>query len=463
MKRPPKHPLRTLRRLSFGWTPRSLLWQTFFRVAVLLLFSLFFWAQIYAYFSDGPRAQDIAQNVVSIINLTRSALINAEPSKRNELLVDLVALEGIRIYPAEPGDVVEEMPSTRMVRLVETYIRMRLGTHTRFAAKWKTLDGFWVSFRLNPEDEEEYWVTIPSARLMKQPAFEWVAWGIAVLFVALIGAFLLASRLSIPLRHLTHAAQMVGSGKTPPIQPETGPVEIALVARAFNQMTGDLARAEADRELILASVSHDLRTPLARLRLGVEMSGAPAPEVSAMVADIEEMDRIIGQFLDYGREKAQNTLEEVELSELVEKTIEPYRLRGSKINFTAPGQIFVQGAELSLRRALANLIDNALRYAGANEPLDIDVFVENNEEVVIQVADRGPGIPESQIERLKRPFTRLESARSNTKGAGLGLAIVERALRNQDGRLEFDQRPGGGLIARIHLPYAYRPKKTVSR
>jgi two-component system, OmpR family, osmolarity sensor histidine kinase EnvZ len=268
---------------------------------------------------------------------------------------------------------------------------------------------------------------------------------------ALLGAFLIVARIGAPLRSLARAAQLVGSGKNPPRLPESGPAEISVVSHAFNQMAGDLARADADRALILAGVSHDLRTPLARLRLGVEMSGAPDDDVTAMVADIEEMDRIIGQFLDFGRGDPQEPMQDLDLAAMVADMVEPYRLRGVDITLDAPEALLVPARTLPLRRAVANLIDNAIRYAGSDAPITVTLSC-NDGDGLIEVADRGPGIPPDEVERMRRPFTRLENARSNAKGAGLGLAIVERVMRSHDGALDLLPRDGGGLRAILRLP-----------
>lgn len=443
--------LRALGRFVSGWLPRTLLWQTFLLIALLLTFALATWSQIFRYFEEPPRARDLAQMVVSVVNLTRTALINAEAGRRTELLIELAALEGIRIYPAEKGDDTEPLPDTRPMRLLVEEIRRQLGENTRFASRWKSLDGFWVSFQLDPDDKDQYWVMLPQDRLEKPHALEWLAWGSAALFAALLGAYLIVSRIGSPLRQLAKAARLVGGRQTPPRLVEAGPQEIAIVARAFNQMTGDLARTDADRALILAGVSHDLRTPLARLRLGIEMSGAPEEEIGAMVADIEEMDRIIGQFLDFGRGAPQEPLQPLDLAELVTNLCEPYRLRGCDLRIDAPEPLIAPGRALSLRRALANLIGNALHYAGEDKPLLVSVRAVDGE-ARIEVADRGPGIPSSEVERLRHPFTRLETARSNTKGAGLGLAIVERIMRSHHGRLDLLPREGGGLRAILCLP-----------
>lgn len=439
-----------VRRRGF-FPPRTLLWQTFFLIALLLTLALAVWSQIFRHFEDPVRARDLAQMVASVVNLTRTALINAESQRRTELLIELAALEGLRIYPAEPSDELSPLPDTRFMRLLTDEVQRQLGPHTRFASRWKTLDGFWVSFRLDPEDKQDFWMMLPSERLEQTRAVEWLAWGGGALLVALAGAYLIVSRISIPLRNLARSARVVGSGHTPPHLPETGPLEIATVARAFNQMAGDLARTDADRALILAGVSHDLRTPLARLRLGIEMSGAPESDVLAMVADVEEMDRIIGQFLDFGRGEPQEPLQQTDVSALLADVIEPYRLRGINVSLEAPRSLYLAARPLPLRRAVLNLLDNAVRYGGEDKPIHV-ALSRREGEVLLEVADRGPGIPEAEMARMRHPFTRLENARSNTKGAGLGLAIVERIVASHDGHLELRSREGGGLRAILHLP-----------
>ncbi|HRP97385.1 MAG TPA: ATP-binding protein [Rhodocyclaceae bacterium] len=431
--------------------PHTLLWQTFLLIVLVLLLVLAAWSQIFRHFQEPARARDLAQMVVSVVNLTRTALINAEASRRTELLIDMAALEGIRIYPSEPTDELLPLPDTRPMKLLSEEIRRQLGPHTRLASRWKTLDGFWVSFRLDPDDHDDFWVMLPAERIDPARGLDWLMWGGGALLVALLGAFLIVSRISAPLRNLARAARLVGRGRRPPRLLESGPQEIADVARAFNQMAGDLARTDADRALILAGVSHDLRTPLARLRLGVEMSGAPEADILPMVADIEEMDRIIGQFLDFGRGDPKEPKRPLDLARLVAELVEPYRLRGIVFDIELPETLAVSAQALPLRRAIANLIDNAVRYAGSDQPITIRLAASGNT-AELEIADRGPGIPEHEVERLRHPFTRLESARSDTKGAGLGLAIVDRIMASHDGRLDLLPRRGGGLRAILHLP-----------
>lgn len=408
------------------------------------------WVQIFRYFQEPARARDLAQMVTSVVNLTRTALLNADPARRSDLLFELLMQEGIRIYPAEPADATEALPNTRLMRLLAHSLREQLGENVMLASRWKTIDGFWVSFHLTPDDTDYYWVMLPSERLQHTNLFAWLLWSAGALLVALLGAMLSVSYISSSLTRLTHIARLIGKGETPPQMSEDGPQEITTLAHAFNQMADSLRRTEADRALILAGVSHDLRTPLARLRLIVEMSGAREEDVNAMVADIESMDSIIGQFLDFGRDKSQEPCKMTDAVELIRNVTDPYRLRGSLIALHLPERCELPLRPLLFRRAISNLIDNALRYAGAKNLIDITLKVLPAE-AIITVADRGPGIPESEASRMLQPFTRMEEARTNTRGAGLGLAIIDHIARAHNGRIELLPREGGGLRAVLHI------------
>ena len=228
-----------------------------------------------------------------------------------------------------------------------------------------------------------------------------------------------------------------------------------MLATAFNQMSADLARLERDRAMVLAGISHDLRTPLARLRLGLEMIGGDPAMSEALAADIDEMDKIIGQFLDFAKgENETKTPTDLEL--LVDEICERYTKLGRGLVHCKSASMRLSLAQMAVRRAISNLIDNALRYTA--EPVEIETRLEADT-AVIEVRDRGPGIPAAEVERMKRPFTRLEEARSGAGGSGLGLAIVDRVARLHGGTLDLLPRPDGGLVARISLPLKGAPPR----
>ncbi|MCX7898166.1 MAG: ATP-binding protein [Rhodocyclaceae bacterium] len=435
----------SLRRL---W-PASLLARSFLLIAALMLLSVAAWITIFERVELDRRARQIAQIVASVSNLTRAALLAAHPERRRALLAELSDREGIRLYPADAHDLLEAPPAnaffTRLGRELET----RLGEKTMIAWSVNGEAGFFVRLRLLPDDEESYWLALPRARLERPGPLGWLAWGALVLAAALLGAWWIVWRLNRPLAALAHAARKVGAGQPTAPLAEEGPSELVAVIKAFNQMNTDLERAAEDRALLLAGVSHDLRTPLARLRMDIEMYVTEEAARAAMSADIDDMDRTIGQFLDFARplERSEQLIDPAELlSEFAQRFPE-------RIALSLPQEpLRCRAAAMTLRRAVANLIDNALRYGQSSR---IEVALRKaGEEIVIEIADRGPGIDEASLQRVKRPFVRGDVARSDTTGTGLGLAIVERAMQTMGGRLALANRVGGGLSACLILPSA---------
>jgi two-component system osmolarity sensor histidine kinase EnvZ len=422
----------------------TLFTRSFLLIALLILASAAGTVQLYRVYEREPRARELAQQTVSIVNLTRAALVNADPVLRRSLLIELNEREGIRLAPVTGDEVLEPLPNDALFDLVSRKIKLALGGQTRFAYARDKVEGFWVSFTI---DEDDYWVMLPRERFEPSFGLEWLGGALALLGLALAGGWLIASTLSRPLGAIAAAAGEVGRGQAPAPLAETGPREIRTVSVAFNRMAGDLASMERERAMVLAGISHDLRTPLSRLRLAIEMSGTDRETAEGMGADVEEMDQIIGQFLAFARGEDEPHSEE-NLDALISELAESYRKRGKDVSFKSgrlPAQRF---APMAVRRAVANLVDNALHYAGGL--IEIETSREGGR-TVIDVMDRGPGVPPGEAERLKRPFTRLDAARSGRGGAGLGLAIVERIARAHGGRLDLAARAGGGLVVRLSL------------
>lgn len=426
--------------------PRSLLWRAFLLIAAVIVLAIAAWVAIFRAYDIEPRTRQIAQMVVSVVNITRSALITAKPELRRELLLDLSEQENIEIYPAERGDKLRTPPEDRpMLSLLSAEIRKQLGPDTRIALERNGERAFWVSFFI---DKDEYWVMLPTERVERQLAMQWLGWGSLVLVLALLVAYVIVFRLKRPLAQLTGAASDIGRGRLPAPIDESGPEEIETVARAFNQMTRDLARLDEDRVLMLAGVSHDLRTPLTRLRLAVEMSNDETHAKDGMASDIEDMDRIIGQFLDFARAGSGEAPQSVDVRALAAEIAERYRQNGHALSTDLQPVPALILRQLAMRRAISNLLDNAYRYAGEDVTLRV---ARTADTLCIEVLDRGAGIPPEEAERMKQPFTRMEGARSNASGSGLGLAIVERIARMHNARFDLLPREGGGLIARIRL------------
>ncbi len=421
----------------------TLFTRSFLLIALLILASAAATVQLYRVYEREPRARELAQQTVSIVNLTRAALVNADPVLRRNLLVEINEREGIRLAPLTGGEVLEPLPAEALFDLVSRKTKLALGAQTRFAYARDKVEGFWVSFTI---DEDDYWVMLPRERFEPSIGLEWLGGGLALLALALAGAWFIASTLSRPLGAIAAAAREVGRGQPPATLAETGPRELRTVSVAFNRMAGDLATMERERAMVLAGISHDLRTPLSRLRLALEMSGADREIAKGMGADVAEMDEVIGQFLAFARGEDE-LLVEGDLNGLVAEIVEGYRRRERTVSLVSGTIPPLRFAPLAMRRALGNLIDNALRYAGG--AVEVETRLDGAL-VLIEVMDRGPAVPSSELERLKRPFTRLDEARGGG-GAGLGLAIVDRIARAHGGRFELALREGGGLVARLAL------------
>ncbi len=422
----------------------SLFTRSFLLIALLILASAAATVQLYRVYEREPRARALAQQTVSIVNLTRAALVNADPVLRRNLLIEINEREGIRLAPMTAGEKLQALPARPLLEMLTGRVRAALGPDTQFAFARDGVRGFWVSFNIA---EDEYWVMLPRERVEPRFGLEWLAAGLGLLGLALAGAWLIASALSRPLGAIAAAAREVGRGRAPAPLTEAGPREMRTVSAAFNRMAGDLAAMERERAMVLAGISHDLRTPLSRLRLAIEMSGADAATAEGMGADVEEMDTVIAQFLSFARGEDEPMLEG-DLNALIAEVVENYRKREQAVSFT-PGKFStLRFAPLAVRRAVTNLIDNALHHGSG--PVEVATRREGGS-VRIEVMDRGPGIPPGEAERLKRPFARLEQARSGRGGAGLGLAIVDRVARAHGGRLELAACDGGGLIARLEL------------
>jgi two-component system osmolarity sensor histidine kinase EnvZ len=426
--------------------PRTLLWRSFLLISLLMVISVTAWFQILRSYEREPRAKQMAQMVVSVVNLTRAAIVTAHADKRRALLRELSERESIHVYPAETGEKLLPPPDIRFVHMLHAEIRRQLGEDTRFASGIGDLHGFFISFHI---DDDEYWVMLPRDRVERQFPWQWLGWTALALLLSLAGAWLIVSRINRPLKALAAAAADIGKGRRPEPLPESGPVEIETLARSFNQMSQDLARLDADRALILAGVSHDLRTPLARLRLSTEMSGSDEALKQGMIADIADMDSIIGQFLDFARTQSEEPLEPTDAAALAREVVEQQQRLGHALRARIEPVPVQALRRLGIKRLISNLVDNALAYG--EKEVCVGTRAEGGR-LILEVLDRGPGIPPQEAERLKQPFTRLEKARSGKGGSGLGLAIVDRIARHHGGALELLPREGGGLIARVSLP-----------
>lgn len=259
-----------------------------------------------------------------------------------------------------------------------------------------------------------------------------------------------ARRLTRSLRLFADAAERLGLDPQAPPLAVKGPEEVRTAAASFNRMQERLRSQSESRTTMLAAIAHDLRTPLTGLRLWAE--AAPQPERDRMAQEIARMSAMIAQVLSFvSGDKAGGPKAAVDLAETAKACVAEVAARGVAIRLDAPSPLPVLGTPIELRRALMNLLENALAYA---EAVEVTAGREG-EQAVLAVSDRGPGMPEADLERVFDPFVRLEPSRSrSTGGIGLGLSIARAVALAHGGALGLRNRPGGGLIATLTLPLA---------
>jgi two-component system osmolarity sensor histidine kinase EnvZ len=309
---------------------------------------------------------------------------------------------------------------------------------------------FWI----RPPQAPNLWVKIPLLGL-EEANFSPLIFFLGIIGVlSVAGGWLFVRQLNRPLKSLQHAAEDVGRGDFPEPLKEHGTSEIMAVTQAFNHMSKGIKQLEDDRNLLMAGISHDLRTPLTRIRLASEMMSTQDEFLKdGIETDINDMNNIIDQFIDYIRHDSKDKAELADLNVLVEEVVNVEMPANRNISLITDECPKIPLRYVAVKRALANLIQNSLRYTEG----DIEVFTgvdESKNSAYVIVNDQGEGIPEAEIERLFQPFTQGDKARG-AEGSGLGLAIIKRIVDTHGGIIELSNKPEGGLQAKISLPLTF--------
>jgi len=247
------------------------------------------------------------------------------------------------------------------------------------------------------------------------------------------------------------AARTLGAGNTPAPLPETGPEEIRELSRGVNQLAVNLEALESDRRLMLVGISHDLSTPLTRLRLAIELAQikSDVDQLPGMIQDIEEMNGILIQFTDYAKTGKEEDLVKTDFNQVVAEVSQRYAAVGKDVRPNLGELPVFAFRPLAIRRLVTNLVDNATRYAGGTIEVETQ-FLDGN--VTLRVLDRGPGIQSIDPNSLIKPFARENIARGEQLGAGLGLSIVDRIAKHHGGALALTNRAQGGLAVTVTIP-----------
>ncbi len=430
----------------------SLFWRTFALLALLLAGGVFAWVQTLRALELEPRAVLEAQRIAALVNVARTSLRSADAIGRVTMLKSLARNEVAQVRPREPADRTEAFEVDRFTRLLARELRATLGGDAVVASRVNGVGGLWVDFSI---DRDRYWVhadTKPPASIETETL---VTWGGIALLATLLGSAAIARLINQPLRQLSFAASRIREGDLDSrLDENTLTSEIREVNMGFNRMARELAKVEEDRAVMLAGISHDLRTPLARLRLEAEMSVVDEEAKRNMASDIDQLDAIIDKFMDYAR-PGETQMRPVHVAQLVDREAANFR-DTSQIRITSRVAIDLQvmADEVELGRVFLNLFENARRYGRGTDTGIADVTVTSartGQWLIITVRDRGPGVAAEKLSHLTTPFFRGDAARTAATGAGLGLAIVEKAMQRMGGTLEMANAQDGGLMAHIRL------------
>ncbi len=427
----------------------SLFWRTFILLALLIFFSSVAWLQMFKTQEYEPRILRNAHQIATVVNLTKTALKNSDEIARLALITVLADEEDVSIQVREPTDRIVAFTESGMdSRLVHEMVK-RLGPDTVVASSVNDEDGLWIGFAI---DRDSYWLQMDPSRLKPLGGTAWLIWLSITTALSLLGAAVMAGLINRPLKRLSYAASRVREGHFHGSALDEGAAtsEIREVNIGFNRMAERLAKIEAERALMLAGISHDLRTPLARLRLETELSVSDPQTRELMAADIEQLDEIIDKFLDYARPEP-TELGPVLLSGVISRCITPWRHNARlQISVDVSEDLQIQAEPVELGRVLSNLLENARRYG--QSPSDgitrVELVARVHEGwVLLRVRDQGPGVSEETLKNLTQPFFRGDAARTAATGSGLGLAIVERAVQRMGGTFSVFNNSAGGLMA----------------
>jgi two-component system, OmpR family, osmolarity sensor histidine kinase EnvZ len=431
----------------------NLFWRTFFLLSILLIGSILAWLQTLRALEFEPRAIVTAQQIASLVNLSRAALVHSDAIARVSLIKTMADQEGVRILPREPGDQFELLDDSGLNRRLTEELIARLGPGTIVAQRVNKEFGLWVGFTINGDAN---WLRMDLARFSPAGGKTWIIWLATAGALSLAGAAAIARLINRPLKQLSFAANRVRDGdfEASHLDEQVVTSEIREVNIGFNRMAEKLAKVEQDRAIMLAGISHDLRTPLARLRLETEMSVVDQDAREHMVADILQLDATIDKFLDYARPD-HVALKPVSVHDVVSSCV--YAVQNHedvKIQVSLDSEIRVLADEVELSRVIGNLIENARRYGKTPETgfTQIDIAAKVREDkVLIKVRDHGPGVPPEILANLTKPFFRGDAARTEATGAGLGLSIVDKTIRRMGGIFALANTRSGGLAAHIQL------------
>ena len=389
-----------------------------------------------------PVAERSADDLAGLIVLSAQTWVELPPQTRAAFERELARRHGLRLTATDVG-ATANAPHFAFRRQIEAALSRRVGE----AIALRGVPGTAAAWLDIPVGGHDLHVGFFPGRYAVRPPLAAIAVVALGTFLSLLTALFLVRRITVPLARAAAAASQVGAGELPEPLPETGPAELAELARRFNTMAAEVRDLLENRTTLLAGISHDLRTPMTRLQLNLEMlRDAPSPaRIDRAVADLGDMNRLITGYLELARTTKPETKTRFDLATLLEEVA-----ADAGLAWPGAAPCEVEAGRLAVRQIVSNLIQNAQRYGGGT-PVELALDCTGKLARVI-VRDAGAGIPDDQLEKVFRPFYRLEASRSQaTGGTGLGLAIVRQLAETNGWKVTLRNRATGGLEAVLEI------------
>ena len=421
--------------------PKSAFGQTVLLIGILLLINQIVSLLSVTYYFVQPNVQQI-NNLLA--NQVKLVFIEDIDHQDPELRQRFFTATGMRVYNQS-----EALKQGLEQAIPYQFWSRQMSQSLGGQAEVRITPGEPYLYWINPPQDPDVWVTIPMNGLNEADISPLTIYLLVIGILSVAGSWIFVRRLNRPLKALQNAALLVGRGQVPKPLNEEGSSELVAVTQAFNQMSKGIKQLEDDRALLTAGISHDLRTPLTRIRLATEMLPDDQDWIKdGIVHDIEDMNEIIDQFIDYVRQDQQEKLEVADINDLIEEAVQARNIEEEhniQQNLTAMPKILIR--RVALKRVLDNLIENAFRY-GSN---DITITSGSKDKwLYFSIRDFGPGIAAEKMDSLFQPFTQGDKARGSL-GSGLGLAIIKRIVDMHGGKVELQNHPQGGLVATVFI------------
>ena len=398
--------------------PTTLFGKTALTIAVVLVLFQVFTTLVIAYYLLIPVARRSANDLADLMLLSSRVWVTLPDQGRAEYQEELRKHSGLILVPAH-----DSLPGSTVYLPYVLFLGKALTEHTKQpvqlgAEQRDGVDWYWVDF---VSEGNRLHVGFSGQRINIHAPLAIVLILVLGTVLTLVTTLVIVRRLTHPLSQLAAAAERIGQGGSPEPLPEDGPSELVTLVRTFNQVTQQVKALLANRIILLAGIAHDLRSPIARMRLALEMLPPSAdPElVERMLRAVDNMTHLVNQSLEFSRGVGQNPSQEVDVGELIGELVEDARRGGADIQWQSCRTRVHLLPPMALRRILTNLLDNAVRY-GEGGTIEIACTCEGRR-TTVSVADRGPGIPVDELEAVFEPFYRVDKSRSSvTGGSGLG-------------------------------------------